>query len=141
MLITETRREAAQARMVSSITSSRPSNTHLWLTLLPERLPRKSRQYKARLVNLLVVISTQLLLFFWTPAPQRLPEIPLRIFAAYHEANLTTWVGGDSGVGVFDLGEDFEAGFPETADERQVEPLVLACTEDQHMLVILGYCS
>lgn len=75
-------------------------------------------------MDLLTVISAQLLLLLHTPAPQRLLEIALRVLAADHEADLAGGVRGDGGVGVLDGREDLEAGFAEVGDEFEVEPLV-----------------
>ena len=91
---------------------------------LPQRPPCKTRQHKARPMNLLVVIPTQLLFLFQTPAPQRLLDIARRVFAADHETDLARGVSGDRGVSVFDDGEDFLAGLLKGGDEGEVEELV-----------------
>ena len=93
----------------------------------PQRFPRKSRQDKAGLVNVLVVVSTQLFLLLGIPAPHRRRDVSVLVFAADHEAYLARRVGGDGGVGVFDHGEDFPAGLFEVGDEGEVEPLVFRC--------------
>lgn len=99
--------------------------------LSPQRLPRKSRQHKASLVNVLVVVSTQLFLLLGIPAPHRRRDVPVLVLAAHHEADLARRVGGDGGVGVLDHGEDFPAGLFEVGDEGEVEPLVFRCDECQ----------
>ena len=73
----------------------------------------------------LVVIPAQLLLFTLRPGTQRHFDIPLRVFAAHHEADLTRWVGRNGGVGVFDSGKHFPAALLKVGDERQMQPLVL----------------
>lgn len=93
---------------------------------LPQRLPRKTRQHEARPVDLLVVIPAQLLLLFRAPAPEGLLNIALGVLAAYHEADLARGVCRNGGVGVFDGGEDFQAGFAEITYEAEVEPLVFS---------------
>ncbi len=67
-------------------------------------------------MNLLIIIPTQLLLLLRAPLPQRRLDVPVFVFAADHEADLARGVGGDGGVGVFDGGEDFFAGFFEVGD-------------------------
>jgi hypothetical protein len=78
-------------------------------------------------VNLGIVVAAQFLLFFWGPAAQRLGELPVGIFAADHEANLTRWVGGDCGVSVLDVREDLLAILLELSDQWEMEPLILGC--------------
>ena len=80
-------------------------------------------------MNLLVVISTKLILLLSVPAPHRRRDVSVLVFAADHEANLARRIGGDGGVGVFDDGKDFFAGFLEVGNEREVEPLVLRCSD------------
>lgn len=79
-------------------------------------------------MNLLAVVSTQLLLLFLGPASQRLFDIPRGVFTAYHKADLAGRVGGDGGVGVFGHGEDFSTGGLKLSDEFKVEPLIFACS-------------
>ena len=90
----------------------------------PQRLPCKRRQHKAGLVNLLIVVSAKLLLLLSIPAPHRRRDVSILVFAAYHETYLARRIGGDSGVGVFDNGEDFPAGFFQVCYEGKMEPLV-----------------
>lgn len=94
-----------------------------------QRLPCKGRQHKARLVNLLIVIPTQLILLLSIPAPQRRFDISILVFAADHEADLARGIGEDGCVGVLDSREDFLAGFLEIGDEGEVEPLVFRCKD------------
>lgn len=89
---------------------------HHLTSLLPQRLPRKVRQHKTRAVDLLIVIPAQLLLLLGAPFPQRRFHVAILVFAADHEADLAGGVGRDGGVGVFDGGEDFFAGFFEVGD-------------------------
>lgn len=91
--------------------SSRPRHPYL-----PQRLPRKTRQHKARPMNLAIIIPTQPFLLLHTPMPQRRLDIPVRVLAADHKPDLARGVGGDRGVGVFDGGEDFFAGGFEGCD-------------------------
>ena len=92
---------------------------------LPQRLPRKTRQHKARPVDLLVVVLAQLLLLLRAPAPEWLLDIALSVLAADHKANLAGGVRGDRSVCVLDGGEDLKARFAEIGDEAEVKPLVL----------------
>ena len=78
-------------------------------------------------MNRLIIVPTQLVLLFGIPAPHGRRDVAVFILAADHEADLARGVGGDGGVGVFDRGEDFFAGFLEVGDEGEVEPLVLRC--------------
>ena len=93
-----------------------------------QRLPCKSRQDKARLVNLLIVISTQLVLLLSIPAPQRRFDVSILVFAAHHEADLAGGIGEDGGIGILDSWEDFLAGFLEVGDEGEMEPLIFRCS-------------
>lgn len=102
---------------VSPLSSLTPS--------LPQRLPRKTRQHKARPVDLLVVVLAQLLLLLRAPAPEWLLDIALSVLAADHKANLAGGVRGDGSVCVLDGGEDLKARFAEIGDEAEVKPLVL----------------
>lgn len=92
-----------------------------------ESLAGKGRQDKGSLVDLLAVVSAQLLLLLGGPAAQRLLEVAVGVLAADHEADLAGGIGGDGGVAVLDVGEDLLAGLLEVGDERHVEPLVLGC--------------
>ena len=78
-------------------------------------------------MNRLIIVPTQLILLFGVPAAHGRRDVPVFVLAADHEADLARGVGGDGGVGVFDRGEDFFAGFFEVGDEGEVEPLVLRC--------------
>lgn len=86
-----------------------PFLSDYWLS--PQRAPGKTRQNKARTMDLFVVVPAQLLLFFKLPLPQRHLHVPVRILAADHESDLARGVRRDSGVGVFDGGEYFFATF------------------------------
>ncbi len=94
--------------------------------LSSERLASECRQNEACSVNILVIVSAQLLFLFDTPAPQRLLDIAFWIFAADHESDLARWVGWDSGVRVFDNREDFFAGLLQGRDQWQMKPLVFS---------------
>ena len=78
-------------------------------------------------MDVLIIVSTQFLLFFLRPTSKRCLDISFCVLAADHESNLARWVGRDGSVGVLDDGEDFFARGLERADEREVEPLVLRC--------------
>ena len=54
--------------------------------------PNKRREHEAGLVNLLVVVPAQLLLFFQTPTAERPFDVALCVFAADHESNAATRV-------------------------------------------------
>ena len=92
-------------------------------------------------MNLLIVISTQLILLLSIPAPQRRFDISVLIFAADHEADLARGVSEDGSVGVLDSREDFLAGFLKVGDEREVEPLVFRCNDCQLCQVRIVYLS
>lgn len=77
-------------------------------------------------MDLLVVVSAQLLLLLWAPLTEWLLNISLRVLAADHEADLARWVGRDSGVCVFDDGEDLLARLLQVRDQGKMEPLVLS---------------
>ena len=77
-------------------------------------------------MDVFVVVPTQFLLLFHTPAPRRFLDIPILVLATDHETYLSARVGGDGGVGVFDGGKNFFARAFEIGDEGQVEPLVLS---------------
>ena len=87
------------------------------MSISSQCLPSKARQDEARRMDILVVVPTQLLLFFHAPAPHRLLDIPILVFAANHEPNLSAWVGRDSGVGVFDRREYLFARLLQVGDE------------------------
>lgn len=92
--------------------------------LSPQRAPRKTRQNKARTMDLFIIVSAQLLLFFKLPLPQGYLDVPVGILAADHESDLARWVRRDSGIGIFDRGEYFLATFLQVGDEAEVQPLV-----------------
>jgi hypothetical protein len=85
----------------------------------------KGWQNEASLVDLSVVVPAELVLLLGGPATQWLANITLGIRRANHEANLTGWVGRDSGVCVFNGWEDLLAVLLELGDQWKVEPLVL----------------
>ena len=72
-----------------------------------------------------VVISTKFLLLLGAPAPERLRDVSRTVFAADHEANLPTGVGGNSRVGVSNRWKDRLARLTERCDEREMKPLIL----------------
>lgn len=107
--------------------TSSPSDSASSTSILSQRLSSKSWQHEARLVDIFIVVSAQLLLFFLRPTPKRCLKISVCVLGADHEPNLARWVGGDGSVGIFDGGEDFLARGLERGNEREVEPLVLRC--------------
>jgi hypothetical protein len=74
-----------------------------------QSLACEARQDEARPVDLLVVVSAKLFLFFQAPGPHWLLNVSARIFTADHEADLAGGVGGNGGVSVFDDREDLLA--------------------------------
>ena len=89
-------------------------------------LDGKVREHEASLVDSLAVILVLLQLLFGADGPQGRLDVPALIFAADHEANLTTWVGGDGSVSVLDDWEHLFADFLEGLDEFSVEPDALS---------------
>jgi hypothetical protein len=85
-------------------------------------------------VDLLVVISAQLLFLLWRPRAHWLGYISCGILGAHHEADLAGRIGWDGGVGILGHWEDFLAGFLEILDEIGVQPLVFGYIF--HLLVI-----
>ena len=80
-------------------------------------------------MNLLIVVSTQLILFLSIPTPNWRCDVSILVFGAYHEADLARRISGDGGVGVLDGWEDFLAGFLKVGDEGEVKPLVFRCRD------------
>lgn len=78
-------------------------------------------------MDLLGVVLAQLVLFLCRPSADRGLEVAVGILGADHEADLARRVGGNGGVGVFNVGEDALAVLLELGDEGKVEPLVLGC--------------
>ena len=76
-------------------------------------------------MNLLAIVSAQLLLLFLAPRPHWLLDIAVCILAADHEADLAAWIGRNGSVCVLGDGEDFFAGLLKAGDEIEVKPLVL----------------
>lgn len=95
---------------------------------LLESFSSKAGQHEAGTVDILVVVSAQLIFLFSCPRTDGLANVALRVLAGDEEANLAGWVGGNGGVGVFDDGEDFLHEFLEVGDELDVKPLVLGWT-------------
>lgn len=94
--------------------------------LVAELLAGEVGQDKAGAVDILVVVAAaHLLLLLGGPSAEGLAHVAGAILAADHEADLTGWVGGDSGVGVFSDGENLFAGFLEASNHIKVKPLVL----------------
>lgn len=87
----------------------------LWRSHI-QSLARKIRQNKARLMDFLIIVPTQLLLFLARPGAQRLTHIASRVFGADHEPDLAGWVGGDCGVGIFSDRKYFTADLLEIDD-------------------------
>jgi hypothetical protein len=81
-------------------------------------------------VDVLAVVPAQLLFLLRRPEPQRLRHIPVRIFAANHEADLTRWISWNGGVGILGNGEDRLAVLLELLDQGEMQPLVLSCWID-----------
>ena len=68
-------------------------------------------------MNVLVVVFAEFLLFLGAPASKWLLQVPVRILATDHEADLTRRVGGNRGVCVFDSRENLFAVLLELGDE------------------------
>jgi hypothetical protein len=101
------------------------------LSISSESLAGECGQDKGGLMNLLTVVSAQLLLLFRRPAAEGLLQVTVGVLAAHHEANLSGGVGRDGGVAVLDVGEDLLAGLLEVGNERHVQPLVLSYSSRQ----------
>ena len=93
--------------------------------LRTQRLASEVGQHKAGAVNVLVVVTAQLLFLLPSPGADGLTHVAAGVLAADHETDLARGVGGDGGVGVFRDREDLLAGLLEVGDQREVEPLVL----------------
>lgn len=104
-----------------------PSQHHLFQSLSCE-----SWKDERCLVDLLVVVSVDGLLLLCGPRSEWVLNITVGVLAADHEADLTTWVGWDGGVCVFDSWEDLLAVLLQLGDEWKVEPLVLGWEDSQH---------
>jgi hypothetical protein len=78
-------------------------------------------------MNIGIVIPAQSFLVLTGPGSQRFTQIAFGILAADHKSDLSGWIGGNGGVGIFDDGEDFFAGFFEVCDQGEVKPLVFGC--------------
>jgi hypothetical protein len=79
-------------------------------------------------VNLLIVVSAQLLFLLQAPGSQWFLNIAVGVFATDHESDLTRRVGRDGRVGIFDDREDFLAGLLEGGDKSKMKPLILSCS-------------
>jgi hypothetical protein len=77
-------------------------------------------------MDLLAVVSAQLLFLLLRPGSHWLLDVALSILAADHEADLSRWVGWDRGVCVFGDWEDLLAVFLELGNKLEMEPLVLS---------------
>lgn len=80
-------------------------------------------------MDLLAVVSAQLLFLLLGPGSYWLLDIAISVLAADHKANLSGWVGWDGSVCILGDWEDFLAVFLELGDELEVEPLVLGWEE------------
>lgn len=77
-------------------------------------------------MDILAVVTAELLLLLTGPGAEGLAEVAVGVLAADHETDLAGGVGGDGGVGVLDNGEDLAASLLQVGDEGEVEPQVLA---------------
>ena len=71
-------------------------------------------------MDLRIVVSAQPVLLFGTPGPQGLLDVPARLLAADHEADLARGVRGDGGVRVLRDGENLAALLLQLGDKRHV---------------------
>ena len=78
-------------------------------------------------MNVLVIVTEELLLHFWSERAKRLGEITICILAADHEADLARGVGWDGRIGVLDIREDLLAVLFQLGNQIKVEPLVFGC--------------
>lgn len=62
--------------------------------------------------------------------PYRGLKVPSGSFGADHEANLTRWVSGDGGVGVFRNGEDVAGHLAQAVDQGKMQPEALSLSGD-----------
>jgi hypothetical protein len=113
-----------------------------------ESLAGECGQNECSLVNFLAVVPAQLLLLLGRPASERLLEVAVGILTAYHEADLSGWIGRDGGVAILNVGEDLLASLLEVGNEWHVQPLVLSYTGKQvsrgvnkHLYVHSGICK
>lgn len=102
------------------------SRPMLVFCVLVEVLACKSGQNEAGSVDLLVVVSAQLLFLLGGPCTERFLDVAGGILATDHESNLARRIGRDGGVCVFDDGENFLTILLELGDEGKVKPLVFS---------------
>jgi hypothetical protein len=93
----------------------------------PQGYASKSRQYEAGFVNVGIIVFEKLLFLLCGPLSERVLKVKGGILAADHKANLSTWVSGDIGVCVLDVGEDIAAVLEDRNDEVEVDEVVLTC--------------
>lgn len=90
--------------------------------LLVQGLLCELRQNKSSLVDLRVVVTTELILLFRRELAKRFSEVGVRILGAHDVTDLTRGVGRDRSVGVFDLRIEVLAEILDLSDERKMEP-------------------
>jgi hypothetical protein len=67
-------------------------------------------------MDISIIVTAKLVLLLWREGSEGLRDITVGVFAADHEADLAGWVGGNSGVSVFDGGENFFAVLLQLSD-------------------------
>jgi hypothetical protein len=92
---------------------------------LVESVSSPSREDEGCSMDLLVVVSVELVFLLLGPGTQRFLDVGIWVLGADHEADLTGWIGWDGGVAILDGWEDSLAGLLDFLDDVHVKPDVL----------------
>lgn len=90
--------------------------------LLVQSLLGELRQNKSSLVDLRVVVTTELILLLGSELAKRLSEVDISILGAHDVTNLTRGIGRDRGVSIFNLRVEILTEILDLSDERKMEP-------------------
>ena len=75
-------------------------------------------------MNIGIVVLELLLLLFRRESPQGVLEVKRLVLAAYHEANLATWIGSYVDVRVFDIWEYVAAVFENRHNHIEMDEMI-----------------
>jgi hypothetical protein len=92
------------------------------------------RQDESSLVNIRVVVTTELILLFRSELTERFSEVDVSVLGTHNVTNLTRGVSGDASVSIFNLRVKILTEILDLSNERKMEPHTFTLSGENTLL-------